>query len=154
MKEAFNKPYIYPFIGIFTLYLVLNIILSGFYDTIPLIIVYASTVSWLKLGLSLILTLSIGFLVAVNAVLVIMRYKERKKCRGAGVAGAGVVGGLIVGVCPLCITGIFPLILGLLGVSFSFASLPFQGLEIQIFIVILLLISLRSLRKSGLNQKI
>ena len=123
--------------------------ISGFYNTIPLIIVYAKTLNWLKLGFSLLLTLTIGFLVSVNSVLVYIKYKERKKCRGVGTASVGAAGGLIVGVCPLCITGIFPLLLGLLGISFSFASLPFQGIEIQVLVIIILLISLYLLKKDN-----
>ena len=147
MREVFRKQQIFWFIGIFAFYLILNVIFSGFYDTIPLIVIYAGTVNWLKLGVSLFLTLLIGFLVAVASVLTYIKYKERKKCKGAGVAGVGAVGGLIVGVCPLCVTGIFPLILGFLGVGFSFASLPFQGLEIQIIIALLLLFSIHKLKK-------
>ena len=148
MREIFRKPRVYWFIGIFIFYLILNIIFSGFYDTIPLVIIYASTVNWLKLGVSLILTFTISFLIAVVSLLSYVKYKERKDCRNAGaVAGASAVGGLIVGVCPLCVSGFFPLILGFLGVSFSFASLPFQGLEVQILIIILLLISLKMLNK-------
>ena len=148
MKRIFQKPYLYWFIGIFVLYLILNFLISGFYNTIPLIIAYVSTVDWLKLGISLVLTLAIGSLVAMNSVYIYILYKERKSCKkGKTLAGIGSVGGLIVGVCPLCITGIFPLILGLIGVSFSFASLPFQGIEIQVLIVIILLASLYFLKK-------
>ena len=148
MKEIFRKPYVYWFAGIFLVYLVLNVLISGFYNTIPLIIVYANTVNWLNLGLSLLLTLIIWFLVAVNGVLVYVKYKERKKCRGAGIAGVGTIGGLVVGVCPLCVTGLFPLILGLLGVSFSFSSLPFQGVEIQILVILVLVFSLINLSRN------
>jgi len=146
MKQIFKRPYVYWFFIIFIFYLILNVLISGFYNTIPLIIVYAKTVDWLKLGISLILTLVIGFLVALNVVLIYVKYKERKKCKGVGTASAGTVGGLIAGVCPLCVTGIFPLVLGLAGISFSFASLPFQGIEIQILVVLILLISYRQLR--------
>ena len=148
MKEIFQKPRVYWLIGIFVLYLALNIIFSGFYDTIPLVIAYASTVNWLKLGVSLLLTFVISFLVAAISVLTYVRYRERQNCRGAGVvASVAGVGGLIVGVCPLCVSGIFPLILGALGVSFSFASLSFQGLEIQILIIVLLLIGLKMIKR-------
>ena len=148
MKQVFKKPQVYWFIGIFIIYLFLNIIFSGFYETIPLVIAYASAVNWIKLGISLLLTIIISFLIAVTSVLTYIRYKERKNCKSAGaVAGASAIGGLIVGVCPLCVSGIFPLLLGFLGVSFSFASLPFQGLEVQILVIILLLISLKMLNK-------
>lgn len=147
MKEIFRKPQIYWFVGIFVLYLVLNVLFSGFYDTIPLIVVYFKTVNWLKLGVSLILTLAIGFFVAANSVLFFIKYKERKKCKGAGVYGVGAVGGLIVGVCPLCVTGILPLTLSALGISFSFGALPFQGIEIQVLVLVLLVVGFRLLGK-------
>jgi len=136
MKIPFKRPYIYWIFGIFVLYLILNILFSGFYDTIPLVIFYFKTVDWFKLGVSLILTLLIGFFVAVNSVLVYILYKRKKECKnGVAAAGAGGIGGLIVGVCPLCVTGLFPLVLGALGISFSFGTLPFQGIEIQILVL-------------------
>ena len=148
MKDIFRKPYVYWFFGIFIFYLALSVLISGFYNTIPLIVIYAGTVNWIKLGFSLVLTLAIGFLVALNGVLIYMKYKERKECKGIGTASAGTVVGLIVGVCPLCVTGIFPLLLGLAGISFSFASLPFQGIEIQVLVALILIISLRNLSKN------
>ena len=92
-------------------------------------------------------TLTIGFLVAANGVLVYIKYKERKRCKGVGTASIGAAAGLIVGVCPLCVTGVFPLLLGLFGISFSFGSLPFQGIEIQILVIIILVFSLWMLEK-------
>ena len=150
MKILFKKPYIYFIIGIFLIYIIINIILSGFYNTIPLILVYAKTVDWFKLSISLFLTLVIGALVAFNSVLIYIKYKERKKCKGAATAGIGTVGGLIVGVCPLCVTGLIPLLFGLIGISFSFASLPFQGIEVQVLVVIILLVSLINLEYRNL----
>ncbi len=148
MRRIFSRPYLYWFIGIFVFYLLLNILLSGFYNTLKLIVIYASTVDWVKLGISLILTLAIGFLVAVNSVYVYILYKERKSCKeGKALAVTGGVGGLIVGVCPLCVTGLIPLVLGLLGIGFSFASLPLQGIEIQFLIFAILLAGLHFLRK-------
>jgi len=151
MKRIFKKPYLYWFIGIFVFYLLLNILLSGFYSTIRLIIIYASTVDWVKLGTSLALTLIIGFLVALNSVYVYILYRERKSCKkGKTLAATGTIGGLIVGVCPLCVTGLVPLILGFLGVGFSFASLPFQGIEIQVLVAAVLLLSLKILKNRNI----
>ena len=122
MKILFKKPYVYFVILIFLVYIALNVILSGFYSTIPLILVYAKTVNWLKLGVSLFLTLTIGALIALNSVLIYIKYKERKKCRKElSLSSAGAIGGLVTGVCPLCITGLIPLIFGFIGVSFSLA---------------------------------
>jgi hypothetical protein len=148
IKRIFKKPHLFSLIIIFVVYLVLAVILSGFYNTFKLILIYANTVNWFELGISIFLTLLIGFLVAVNSVLAYIKYKERKRCKeGIATAGAGTVGGLIVGVCPLCVTGLVPLILSLLGVTFTFASLPLKGIEIQVLVVAILLISFRMLRK-------
>ena len=148
MKILFKKPYIYFVILIFLVYLSIDIILSGFYNTIPLILVYAKTLNWIKLGISLFLTLIIGTLIAFNSVLIYIKYKERKNCKKEiSLSSVGAVGGFITGVCPLCVTGIIPLIFGFLGVSFSFAGLPFQGVEIQVLIVIALFVSLINLSK-------
>ena len=145
MKEVFKKPYVYWFLGIFIFYLLLNILISGFYDTIPLIVVYFNTLNWLKLGISLILTLIIGFLVSLNGILIYIKYKQRKRCKGVGTASAGTIGGLVVGICPLCVTGIFPLIFGLIGISFSFGVLPFGGIEIQVLVALILFLGYRQI---------
>ena len=90
IKIVFKKRYFYWFLIIFLLYLILSVLISGFYKTIPLILTYADTVNWIKLGISLFLTLVIGFLVALNGVLVYIKYRERKKCRGVGTTTIGV----------------------------------------------------------------
>lgn len=129
----------YYAISIFLVYLILNIFLSGFYNTIPLIIVYAQTVNWIKLSISIILSLIIGFLVSITSVFTYIKYKERKQCKEAiTTTTIGTLGGLAVGVCPLCVTGLVPVFLSLLGISFSFASLPLQGIEIQLLVIIIL----------------
>ena len=149
MKRIFKKPYIFWIIGIFIFYLALNIIFSGFYQTIKLIIIYAKTVNWVELTLSVILSITIGILVSINSVYAFIKYRERKKClEGKTLTGIGAIGGLVTGICPLCVTGLFPLIFSLFGVSFSLASLPFQGIEIQALVVMILLISLRMLSKN------
>ena len=148
MKILLKKPYIYFVILILLVYLLLNIFISGFYNTIPLILVYAKTLNWFKLGISIFLTIIIGALIAFNSVFIYVKYKERKKCkRELSLSSAGAIGGLVTGVCPLCVTGLIPLILGFIGVSFSFASLPFQGIEVQVLVVIILLMSLINLSK-------
>jgi len=144
MNRIFQKSNIYAAIFIFILYIIVAVFISGFYNTIPLVLRYASTVNWTELSLSILFSLIIGALVALNAVALYINYKERRKCKEAGVvATAGTIGGLAAGICPLCVTGLFPLILGLFGITFSFAILPFKGLEVQALSIILLSVSLR-----------
>ena len=147
MPRVFKKPYIYWTIGIFISYMILNIFISGFYKTIQLVFIYAKTVNWFELTISLVFSLTIGILVAINVVYSYILYKERKKCmEGNTLTSIGTLGGLVAGVCPLCVTGLFPLIFGLFGLSFSLASLPFKGLEVQVVVIVLLLFSLYLLK--------
>lgn len=148
MKEIFKKPYIYWTAGIFVFYLILNLIISGFYNTIPLIIKYAKTVNWLELIISIMLSIAIGILISINTFYAFIKYKERKQCKEAGaLTGLGIAGGLATGFCPLCVAGLFPLIFSLLGISFSLAALPLKGIEVQLGVIIILSVSLYILRK-------
>lgn len=149
MLIVFKKPYIYWTFLIFVIYILLSVLLSGFYNTIPLLLIYAKTVNWFSLILSILFTLVIGILVSVNGMYGYILYKEREKCmEGKVLTGAGTLGGLAAGVCPLCVTGLFPFVFGLFGFSFSFASLPFKGLEIQVISIIILSLGLHLLRKT------
>src|SRR3990167_7518245 len=115
MRRVFQKPYRIWFFSIFILYLLLNVLFSGFYNTIPLNVIYAATVDWFSLIFSILLALAIGFFIAVNSILLFIRYKQRKNCSKAGtLTGVGTLGGFITGVCPLCITGLFPLLFSFL----------------------------------------
>src|SRR3989344_3156911 len=146
--KILNKPYIFWIIGIFAVYILLNILLSGFFKTLILIMQYASGINWMKLSISIILTIIIGVLVAINSVLAYLRYKEKRQCREATtVATIGTLGGLVTGVCPLCVSGFFPLIFSALGISSSLASLPFGGIEIQLLVVAILALNLFLLKK-------
>lgn len=148
MKNILKKPYIFWIITIFLIYTILNFYISGFNNTFILILKYASTVNWTELIISIIFSITIGILVALNSVLVYIKYKERQKCKNQTVlAGLGAIGGLATGFCPLCVTGLFPLILSMIGITFSFASLPFKGIEIQFVVIILLIISYKMLKR-------
>ena len=148
MKKLLKTPYIYFTITIFLIYTILNFYISGFNSTFQLILKYASTVNWLEIIISITFSLIIGILIAFNSVLLYIKYKEKQKCKNQTVlAGLGTIGGLATGFCPLCVTGLFPLMLGLLGITFSFASLPFNGLEIQLLVIIILFISYKMIRK-------
>lgn len=138
----FRKHHLFAVAGFFILYVVLAFLVSGFYNTLPLIFKYAQTVNWIELGISLTFSLIIGALVSLNMVAVYIKHKERKQCNQEGTLTAiGTVGGLAAGICPLCVTGLFPLILGLFGITFTFASLPFKGLEVQVVSILLLSLS-------------
>ena len=144
----FRHPVLFFFL--FLAYLALVVVLSGFYSSVPLILVYASSVSWVKLSISLVLSLLIALLVAYNGVLVYAAYRLRRQCKDAKLtASLGAVGGVIVGVCPLCVTGLVPLLLGVFGLSFSFASLPFGGIEMQVLVVAVLCVSMYLLKKKA-----
>lgn len=143
MKRVFEKPYRYWVVGIFVLYLLLNVLFSGFYSTLQLIFKYAATVDWLSLSVSVIFALAIGFLIAVNSVLLFLKYRERQQCRSAAtMTSVGTIGGFVTGVCPLCVTGLFPLLFSVFGISFSLGGLPFKGLEVQALTLLLLGVSL------------
>ncbi|MDP1694602.1 MAG: hypothetical protein Q8L34_03615 [Candidatus Woesearchaeota archaeon] len=142
LNDVFQKPYRLWFFCIFFLYLLLNVLFSGFYNTIPLIIQYAATVDWFSLTLSVLFALAIGFFIAVNSILLFIRYKQRKNCSKAGtLTGVGTVGGFITGVCPLCISGLFPLLFSFFGISLSLGNLPFKGIEVQILTLLVLVLS-------------
>lgn len=142
----FRHPVLFFFL--FLAYLALVVVVSGFYNSVPLILVYASSVNWVKLSISLILSVLIALLVAYNGVLVYAAYRARRACADAKFATSlGAVGGVMVGVCPLCVTGIVPLLFGVFGLSFSFASLPLGGIELQLLVLLMLLVSVYWLKK-------
>lgn len=139
VKQVFKKPNLYFFIFVYISYLILNVIISQFYITARYIPRYLETIKWGELVLSAVLTLIIGFLVALNSVLIYIKIKERKKIKKQTLlASLGTIGGFATGVCTACVAGLFPLIFGLFGVSFSFLSLPFKGIEIQLLIILIL----------------
>jgi hypothetical protein len=148
MKRVWQRPYIYWVIGIFLLYLGINIYLSDFYELIRFMPFYLDQIHWVKLILGVVFSLAISSLVAINAVYGYIRYKEHKKIPKAEIVTCvGAIGGLATGVCSVCIVSVFPFILGLFGITFSWISLPFQGLEIQALIIVLLSLSLWWMRK-------
>lgn len=143
LKIFFNKPNLIVGLAVFFFYLFFLVAISEFYKNIPLFLIYADTINWVELGISFFLSLVIGILIAINAALLYSIYKRRMKCAEGGLfAGVGAVGGAAAGICPICVTGLLPIGLGIFGITFSFASLPFKGLELQIFSILLLVISL------------
>ena len=143
MREIFRRPYVYWIIGIFFVYMIANVLLSQFYDTARYIPYYVETVKWTELLISAAFALVIGTLISINSVLAYLRYLDHKKIgTQGGVTCVATIGGFATGICPACIPSVFPLIFGAFGITFSWISLPFRGIEIQILIIVLLLGSL------------
>ncbi len=142
MKRLLQKPYLFWVLGIFIFYMGLNVIISRFYETIRYISVYAGSLNWPALILSAILSIIIGFLVAVAAVYAYIIYLERRKIKSEGVLiCAGTAGGLASGICAACVSFV-PFILSMFGIAFSWAALPLKGIEIQLTSILLLAASL------------
>ena len=152
IRSVFKRPWILFFFLVFFIYLSLNIIISQFYVTIQYIPRYLETIKWGELLLSGLFALLIGFLVSLNATLIFMKWKEQRFIKKQTfLTSVGTIGGLATGICTACVAGLFPLFFGLFGVSFSFLSLPFKGMEIQLFVILLLLINLYFLQKQPVS---
>lgn len=148
MNQLLQKPYIYWTIGIFLVYISLAVYFSEFYKTIQYIPHYTSTIKWPELMTSILFTLTIGALVAINTVYAFIKFQERKNVRKQGTATClAAVGGFATGICPACVTGLFPLTMSALGISFTWSLLPFKGLEVQALIIAILGTSLYLLAK-------
>jgi len=82
-------------------------------------------------------------LVALSSVCIYIKHKTRKDVRKEeAVTCVAAIGGLATGICPACISGLMPIILDIFSVSFSWATLPFYGLEVQLALILLLLLNL------------
>ena len=150
MKELLRRPYVYWVAGIFLAYMVLNILLSQFYVTAQYIPYYFDTIKWGKLLTSALFSIAIGILIAINSVFSYIKYQERKAVIREGlITSAAAIGGLATGVCSACVAGLFPLIFSLFGLSFSFAALPLEGLEVQGLLIAVLGVSLYYLNRSS-----
>ncbi|MSR86193.1 hypothetical protein EXS74_02260 [Candidatus Woesearchaeota archaeon] len=140
MKELFKKPYVYWIGGIFTIYILLNIWLSQFYELILQIPFFLETINWRGLLISFVLAIIIGILLAINMAIILKEYKTKKSFlkKQGFFSSLGLLGGLSTGVCSACIAGFFPLMFSLFGITFSWAFLPFNGIEIQLLSIVLL----------------
>lgn len=150
-RAILEKPYIYYFFLTIILYLTINTILSEFYITIQYIPRYLQTIKWSELIFSIFLAIIIAFLIALDLNLIIIKYKESKKLN-IKLTPIGFLLGLSVGICPACITGIFPALFSIFG--FSLSILPFGGIEFQILSVIILSISISMLLKQNKACKV
>ncbi len=148
MREVFNRPYAIWIVGIFVVYMAANVLISQFYATARYIPYYLDTIKWEELLLSSLLSLTIGMLIAINSVYSYIKFQERKNIgKERTMTCAAAVGGFATGICPACVASVFPLIFGIVGVSFSWAALPFNGMEIQLLMIVILGISLYFLKR-------
>ncbi len=150
MKKVFRRPYAYWVVGIFFLYMATNVLISQFYVTVQYIPYYLDTIKWEELLLGALLSISIGSLVAINSVHAYLLHQEhRKMAKESAMTCAATVGGLATGICSACVAGLVPLIFSVFGISFSWAALPFKGLEVQAAILALLVFTMVLLNKKA-----
>ena len=129
-------------------YFILDSLFSGFYLLLAEIPYFWGTINWGKLLTSVVLATVIAALIAMNSVLFYIEYKKRKEVKKAGfLSSLGILGGFSTGVCAACISGLLPLIFSFFGITFSWAFLPFQGMEIQVLTIGILSLSLYLLTK-------
>ena len=135
--SVLSKPYRYYFLIFFLGYLVLNFFVNDISKSKEIL---TSTNIGNFVIFSMIL---IALLVSISINLVIMKFREiRRLNRAGGFAALGMFGGLLGSACPACFIGLFPAFLGLFGITASLTDLPFNGLELQISSILLLIISL------------
>ena len=147
IKIVFEKPYVLWTVLIFMIYMVANILLSQFYHTLKYIPYYVSSIRWGEFVFSIVFSILIGLLIAINTVIVYIRHRERKTRKESALTCAATLGGFATGICSACIAGFFPFLFEMAGISISWTALPFNGIEVQAVIVTLLLVNLHMLRK-------
>src|SRR3989344_6649042 len=100
--------------------------------------------------LNILFTIILSFLFGINLSLILFRFKEIKKYNNE--SGTGIftsVLSLFSAGCPVCSFTILSFLIPGLSATFSLAILPFNGLEIQLFGIFLLLISIFILTKEN-----
>jgi len=145
-----KKPYIYSFFIILIVYLIITAIVNKFYIVAP----YIKTYNLRIVIPHLILNLIVAILVAININLIYLKFKEAKRVeKSSTLTFFGVFSGMLGGLCPGCIAGLFPLITSFFGIGLSLASLPFKGLELQVLAIIILIIPIIFLTKQSKTCK-
>lgn len=130
-RAILEKPYIFYFIGIFLVYVALNLFINKIYVNLSL---FTSFALWFRIPYLLFGFLLIPTLAALTINLSIIKFKEMRRVKSKSSGGftfLGMFGGILGGACPGCFVGLFPAFLGLFGVTASLSILPFYGLEIQ-----------------------
>ena len=100
--------------------------------------------------LNILFTLILAFLFGINITLMGFRFKEVKSYNnetGTGIFTSAL--SLFSAGCPVCSFTILSFLIPGISITFTLAILPLKGLEIQLFGVILLLISIFILTKEN-----
>ena len=145
-KTTLQTPYLYSFLGLSLGFLILNSYLNKVHITLPALFQnYKISIPFI------LLNIAVAILVATNINLAVYRFKEYKNInKSSGLTAAGLAAAFIGGACPSCLVGVFPALLGTFGVAgTSLSILPFYGLEIQVFSILLLTIGLIFLTKDN-----
>jgi len=154
MKLLTKSPYIYIFLVLFVAYFGFVSYITDFWTTLGVALLYADKFNWYALVFSFALSIIISAFVGINGSYLYYGIRLRKGCKKSSIAATtGAVAGMAVGVCPICVGGILPLLLGIFGVSFSFAVLPFNGIEVQLAVIALLIFSYLNLKKKTTKQE-
>ena len=143
IKRAILKwPYNLIFILVLVTYLFLTIYINELYVTFATLFDYRKSF----LIPFLFFHTLIALLIPLSVNLAIMKVKEVQEInsivKGGSASFFGVLVGILGGACPGCFAGLFPLVLGLFGVSLTLSSFPLLGLEVQIASTVLLFISI------------
>lgn len=146
LKEVIVKKR-FSFIAVFFLYLALTLFVNKTYITAQDI--FISFPIWF--GSIFVFTnfLLLPVLVSLTLNLAFEKIKDLKMIskKGSVFSIIGTFFSLLGGACPGCFVGLFPAFIGLFGASFTLSNLPFYGLEIQVFSVVILIISLHYLTR-------
>lgn len=100
--------------------------------------------------LNILFTLTLALLFGINLALIIFRFKEVKQYNNE--SGTGIftsVISLFSAGCPVCSFSIISFLIPAISATFSLAILPFKGLEIQFFGILILLLSIYILTKEN-----
>jgi len=146
-----TKKDIFIFFLSFFLYIILTVVVNKVYITYKTLFLFEKT----YFLTFVFLTIIISFLFGIIVNLLRKRLKDSRDVRKSiGLAPAGVVVGILGGACPGCVSGLLPLVFAFFGFSFSLLSLPLNGLELLLFSIILMVISLYYLTKEQKSCKV
>ena len=141
-----KKPYVFYFVGIFLMYIAINLFANKLYVNLDILTSFAT---WFIIPFLLFNFLIIPLLVGLTVSLSVLRFKEVGSLFGkeGGAGTFGVFGGLMGGACPGCFVGLFPAVLGLFGITATLSVLPLFGLEIQFLSAVFLVTAIILLTK-------